>query len=600
MSWTLSTWLERAARDPAAGIHFYDRQEKRTFASFADIATAAARVGTALATLGVRPGDRVALLYPTCREFLETFFGVLHLGAVPVPLYPPVRLGRLEEYHRRTAAMLLAAGTTVALADTRLRPLLGPTLELAQPRETARPLECHTLKTLLARLSGTETLLPLHAGAADDLGLVQFSSGTTVDPKPVALSQRAIVAQVEALNRCWKPLGTPRPTGFSWLPLYHDMGLVGCVFTTLAWPSELTLMPPELFIARPALWLRGLARTRATISVAPNFAYGLCLEKIRDEEMEGVDLSAWRVALCGAEPVSPAVLRAFLARFARWGLRPEVLTPVYGLSEATLAISFSRLDIPFESRIFQRDRLAQGQALPAETGTELASLGTPLPGTELRIVNDAREVLPERRVGRLEVRGPSLMEGYLGRPEATAAVLKEGWLDTGDLGFLDRGELFLTGRAKDIVLLRGRNYAPTDLEQAMGVLPGVRKGCVVAASHFPEGGDRELLYLFVERSQSLAGRENEELLAARVREVLLEVQGLLADHVVVLEPGTLPRTSSGKLRRRETLRLHLAGELRPPRKVGALYLLGAWVRSRLAFRRLKKGAGATGGTAAEE
>ena len=599
MSATLSLWLERAARDPAAGIHFYDRQEKRSFASFADIAAAAARVGTALAAFGVRPGDRVALLYPTCREFLETFFGVLHVGAVPVPLYPPVRLGRLEEYHRRTAAMLLAAEAKLALADTRLRPLLGPTLELAQPREEGRPLECHTLKTLLAPLTGAENTLPAHVGAPDDLGLVQFSSGTTVDPKPVALSQRAIVTQVEALNRFWKPLGTPRPTGFSWLPLYHDMGLVGCVFTTLAWPSELTLMPPELFIARPALWLRGLARTRATISVAPNFAYGLCLEKIRDEEMEGVDLSAWRVALCGAEPVSPAVLRAFLARFARWGLRPEVLTPVYGLSEATLAISFSRLELPFESRVFQRDRLAQGQAVPAEVGTELASLGSPLPGTEMRILSDAGEVLPERKVGRLEVRGPSLMEGYLGRPEATAAVLKEGWLDTGDLGFLDRGELFLTGRAKDIVLLRGRNYAPADLEQALDVLPGVRKGCSVAASHFPEKGDRELLYLFVERAQSTAGRENEDLLAARVREVLLEVQGLLPDHVVVLEPGTLPRTSSGKLRRREALRLYLAGELLPPRKVGMWFLLGAWVRSRLAFRRLRKSANAAG-TAAEE
>lgn len=598
MNPTLSLLLERAARDPAAGIHFYDRHEKSTFASFGDIAAAAARIGTALAAFGVRPGDRVALLYPTCREFLDTFFGTLHVGAVPVPLYPPVRLGRLEEYHRRTAAMLLAAGARVALADSRLRPLLGPTLEQAQPGGKGPALECHTVKTLL-ELAGGGPTHPAYVGSPDELGLVQFSSGTTVDPKPVALSQRALLAQVDALNRCWKPLGTPRPTGFSWLPLYHDMGLVGCIFTTLAWPSELTLMPPELFIARPALWLRGLSRTRATISVAPNFAYGLCLEKIRDEEMEGVDLSAWRVALCGAEPVSPTVLRAFLDRFARWGLRPEVLTPVYGLSEATLAISFSRLDAPFESRVFDRERLAQGQAVPASVGSELASLGRSLPGTEMRIVNELREILPERRVGRLEVRGPSLMEGYLGRPEATAEVLKEGWLDTGDLGFLDRGELFLTGRAKDIVLLRGRNYAPADLEQALDVLPGVRKGCVVAASHFPEGGDRELLYLFVERAQSAAGRENEALLAARVREVLLEVQGLLPDRVVVLEPGTLPRTSSGKLRRREALRLYLAGELKPPRKVNALLLLGAWVRSRLAFRRVRKGTGTSTDTPTE-
>lgn len=577
---TLSSQLDRASRDQAAGIHLLDRRERSTFSSFGEIAAAASRIGTSLRALGVAKGDRVALLYPTCREFLDAFFGVLHVGAVPVPLYPPVRLGRLEEYHRRTAAMMVAAGAVLALADGRLRALLGSTIELSRPR-----LGCLALTELPP--SGAD---PAEESTGDDLGLVQFSSGTTVDPKPVALTHRAILAQVEALNKCWRPLGVPRPSGLSWLPLYHDMGLVGCIFTALCWPSELTLLPPELFVARPALWLRGLSRTRATISVAPNFAYGLCLEKIRDEEMEGIDLSHWRVALCGAEPVSPAVLRAFSRRFARWGFRPEALTPVYGLSEATLAVTFSRLDKAFETRTYQREALAQGRAVPAEEGSELASLGTCLPGSQMRIVGEGKEVLAERRIGRLEVSGPSLMQGYLGRPEATAEALQGGWLDTGDLGFLDQGELFLTGRAKDIVLLRGRNYAPADFEQALDGLEGVRKGCSVAASHFPEGGERELLYLFAERAQSLAGREAATLLAGRVREAILEANGHLADHVILLEPGTLPRTSSGKLRRRETLRLHLAGELEPPKKVNALFLLSAFLRSKLAFRRVRRSA----------
>ena len=577
---TLNSRLERAARDPSAGIHFMDRQERSTFASFAEIAASAARIGAGLRALGVAPGERVALLYPPCREFLDAFFGILYAGAVPVPLYPPVRLGRLEEYHRRTAAMLIAAGSVLALADGRLRSLLGPTLEKARPR-----LGCCVLAELPVVAEAPA------AGVAvtpDALGLVQFSSGTTVDPKPVALAHRAILAQVDQLNRFWRPLGVPRPTGLSWLPLYHDMGLVGCIFTALSWPSELTLFGPELFIARPSLWLRGLSRTRATISVAPNFAFGLCLEKVRDEELEGVDLSAWRVALCGAEPVSPAVLRAFQDRFARWGLRPEAITPVFGLSEATLAISFSRLDLPFASRSYDREQLARGVAQPWQGGCELASLGTPLPGTQLRIVGERHQILPERRVGRVEVSGPSLMEGYLDRPEATAAVLADGWLDTGDLGFLDQGELFLTGRAKDIVLLRGRNYSPADLEQACDPLPGVRTGCVVAVSHFPEQADREQLYLFAERAQSPAGRERDELLTARVREAILEATGLLPDQVLLLEPGTLPRTSSGKLRRQETLRQHLAGELAPPRKVTFWLLLGAFLRSLLAFRRARR------------
>lgn len=582
---TLSARLERAAQDPGAGIHFLDRREKRVFASFGRIAESAAAIGASLRALGVERGERVALIYPTCREFLDAFFGILHAGAVPVPLYPPVRLGRLDEYHRRTAAMLNAAGAVLALAETRLRALLGPTLELSRPR-----LGCRTLGELPSAAAA-----PRVATGPDDLGLVQFSSGTTAMPKPVALSQRAILAQVDGINSFWDPAAIARPTGLSWLPLYHDMGLIGCIFPTISLRSELTLFGPELFVARPALWLRAMSATRATISVAPNFAYGLCLEKIRDEELEGCDLSSWRVALCGAEPVSPAVLRAFNRRFARWGLREEALTPVYGLSEASLAISFSRLDQPFESRCYDRERLARGEAVAAEDGIELASLGTPLPGTAMRLAGEGGGLLPERRVGRLEVASPSLMDGYLGLPEATAEVLKDGWLDTGDLGFLDDGELFLTGRAKDIVLLRGRNYAPADLEQALDALPGVRKGCAVAASHFPEGGDREQLYVFAERSQSPEGQTGAKELEAQVRSAVLEATGLLADHVVLLEPGTLPRTSSGKLRRRETLALHLAGQLQPPRKVTPFLLLGAFARSLLAFRRAKKARKKEGG-----
>lgn len=594
---TLDARLREATADPAAGIHFLDRREQSLFSSWAEIAASAGAAGDGLRALGIAQGERVALLYPTGREFFDAFFGILLAGAVPVPLYPPVRLGKLDEYHRRTAAMLAACGARLALADAKLRQLLGPTVLQAR--------EAGALELGCLRLGD----LPPGAGGApperqpEDLALVQFSSGTTVDPKPVALSHRAILAQVDGINGAWKELGAPRPTGVSWLPLYHDMGLIGAVFAALSFPSELTLFGPELFIARPALWLRAMSRTRAAISVAPNFAYGLCLDKIRDEELEGVDLSAWKVALCGAEPVSPAVLRAFAARFGRWGFPATALTPVYGLSEATLAVTFSPLGRNFESRRFDRELLARGEARRSDGGNELASLGRPLPGTRLRIVAEGEgrggEILPERRVGRLEVSGPCLMEGYLGRPEATAAALHEGWLDTGDLGFLDGGELFLTGRAKDVVLLRGRNYAPADLEQALDVLPAVRKGCTVAVSHFPDGtgpdaalekGDRERLYVFVERAQKEEGRAPAEVLAAQVRATLLESTGLLPDKVVVLEPGTLPRTSSGKLRRSETLRLYLAGELAAPDKVTPFLLLGAWLRSRLAFRRARKAA----------
>lgn len=580
------------------GLRLLDRRGDEDFFSWAAVRREARRVAASLAAAGVRRGERVALVYPTGRGFFRAFFGILEAGAVPVPLYPPVRLGRLDEYHRRTAAMLGAASARLVLTDRRIRSLLGETMERARPE-----LGCRLLDELPAA-AGEPPGAPTEADVGpDDLALVQFSSGTTVDPKPVALSHRAILAQVEALNSFWPDPGSDhgedcadlRVTGMSWLPLYHDMGLIGCVFPALERPSVLTLLGPETFVARPARWLQAISRHRATISVAPNFAYGLCVEKVRDEEMEGVDLSPWRVALNGAEPVSPGVLRAFQERFGRWGFRPEALTPVYGLSEATLAVTFSDLETPFRVERFDRDELARDRAVPAAGGRELVSVGRPLPGTEVRIVGDERRPADPGVVGTVEARGESIMQGYLDRPEATARALRHGWLDTGDRGFLQDGELFLVGREKDLLILRGRNHPPQAVEQAVDTLPGARRGCAVAVSHLPEETSSpetpsatEELLLFVEHAKD-ADPSEVEALPERAVEAVLATEGLRPDRVLVLSPGTLPRTSSGKLRRAETLRRHLANELHAPRKVGAVTLLCAWVRSALAYLRRRLG-----------
>jgi len=290
---TLGGWLERASRRPDVGLGMLDRSERTTWFPWSDVRRRATEVCGGLQRAGVRPGDRVALVFPTSMEFIDGFFGAV-------------------------------------LADTRVRPILGPAVAAAEP-----PLGCRTLGEL-DQGSGEPV-----GRTPDDLALVQFSSGTTADPKPVALSNRAVTAQAVALNAHWPDEGGTVNSGVSWLPLYHDMGLIGCIFTALERPGTMTLIPPELFLARPAVWLRALSSTGATISVAPNFAYGLCTEKIADQELAGVDLSRWRAALCGAEPVVPRVLRRFVERFSAWGLRPEALTPVYGLSEATLAVTFS-------------------------------------------------------------------------------------------------------------------------------------------------------------------------------------------------------------------------------------------------------------------
>ncbi len=578
---TLNQLLERAAGMPETGLRFVDRRERSEWAGWDEIRRSALEVSGALRELGIERGERVALIYPTGRGFFDAFFGILLAGAVPVPLYPPVRLGRLDEYHARTAAMLSAAGARLVLADGRVRRLLGRTVAGARPE-----LGCLTLRALL-RGRAPDGASPPVAVTPAALALVQFSSGTTVAPKPVALSHRAVLAQVHALNGFWPDTGEQADSGVSWLPLYHDMGLIGCVFPALERPAVLTLLGPEVFVARPATWLRALSRYRASISVAPNFAYGLCVDKIRDDELEGVDLSAWRIALNGAEPVAPSVLRAFQERFAHWGFRPEALTPVYGLSEATLAVTFSALERDFRSERFDRDLLArQGRAELDPAGIELTSVGRPLPGTDVEVRDPNGEPSPAGQVGRVLVQGPSLMDGYLGRPEATARALRGGWLDTGDLGFVHDGELFLTGRAKDVVILRGRNHSPVEIEHAVEGVDGVRRGCAAAVSWLPEGAPSEVLLLFVEYRYDATARQVAGLPVA-CAEAVLAATGLQPGEVLALEPGTLPRTSSGKLRRQEALRRHLAGELNAPERVTPLLLSGALAGSALAYARGK-------------
>jgi len=573
---TLQELLDPGRDFGASGLRFVDRAERERFLGWGEIVARARATAGRLAAAGVAPGERVALVYPTAPGFFDAFFGTLLAGAVPVPLYPPVRLGRLEEYHERTARLIAAVGARLVLVDGRVAGLVGVAVERAGPGVAGRRLEELPPAPPLAR-----------QGAPGDLALVQFSSGTTVEPKPVALTQRAVLAQVAALNAQWPDTSEVTHSGVSWLPLYHDMGLIGCVFPALERPGTLTLVPPEAFVGRPALWLRAIARHRATISVAPNFAYALAAERVSDRDLEGLDLGAWRIALCGAETVAADTLRAFATRFAAHGFRAEALAPVYGLSEAALAVTFPPLGTGFRVLRIERDRLAElGEARDDPAGREIVSVGRPLAGFELELRDERGRRLGERRVGRLFTRGPSLFEGYLGRPEESARVLAGGWLDTGDLGFLAGGELFLTGRAKDVLILRGRNHDPADVELAVAALEGVRRGCVAACAERPEGADTDRLLLFVERPRGTSSVGSTEL-ERGCREAVLHHTGLVVDEVVVLEAGTLPRTSSGKIRRGETLARHLAGRLDAPPEPGAIGLAREWLRGRRALGRAR-------------
>lgn len=571
---TLVDHLVRAAEFPDAGVRLLDRDSSETWVSWPEVVRRARRVASGLGRLGVTHGDRVALVFPTSVEFLDALFGVILAGAVPVPLYPPAHLGRLDEYHARTAAMLTAANARLVLASRGIRRVLGETIRQALPT-----LGCHAVADLRTDEAPAVTVDPA------DLALIQFSSGTTADPKPIALSHRAALSQAVLLNSFWPDDEQTSHSGVSWLPLYHDMGLIGCLFTALERPATVTLIPPELFVARPVVWLQALSRYRATISAAPSFGYARCVERIRDDEMAGLDLSRWRIALCGGETVVPAVLDAFARRFARCGFAKEALTPVYGLAEATLAVTFGDLARPFVARRFDRVTLAkQGIAVESDEGLDIASVGRPVPGFQVRIVGDGRSVHPENQVGVIECRGPSTMDAYLGQPEATARVLHDGWLDTGDLGFLRDGELYVTGRAKDMLLVRGRNHAPDVVERAVERLHGVRAGRTVAVSWRPDGADGEALYVFVEVRKGVVASRFDEIARASA-DAIAAATGLVPDRVVVVAAGALPRTTSGKLRRRETLRRYLDGTLSPPVAVTPVHLVRVVTRSWLAYRR---------------
>jgi acyl-CoA synthetase (AMP-forming)/AMP-acid ligase II len=527
----------------------------------------------------------VALVLRTGPLFLESFFGVLYAGAIPVPLYPPVRLGRLEDYHQATAKMLTRVSARMCISDGFLARLLGKSLAAARPA-----LGLH----LAAALDGADELQ--HRAAPDDLALIQFSSGSTVDPKPVGLTHRQLTAHIAALTQLGE--ATARDVYVTWLPLYHDMGLIGALLTTIAYPGPMVLIPPEAFLTRPAIWLRALSRHRGTISAAPNFAYALCLRRVDDEQMVGLDLASWRVAACGAEMVSGQVMRRFVERFARCGFRGEALLPVYGLSEASLAVTFSPARHSPRSMIVDGPALANGLVRPldertaAPTAREVVSVGSPVPGVEVELRDEEGAVVADKVVGRIFVKSPALMQGYFGEPEATAAVLNQGWLDTGDLGFVNGSELFIAGRAKDLVIIRGANHPPQEFEECLAGIEGLRPGCAVALGFVPPGsasenGGEELLIL-AERS------ENEKPageLTAGIRDAVLERTGIQVHTIQLLLPGTLPRTSSGKMRRREALRRFLANELEPPKPVNAFRLIGEMAASTLALARASLGRG---------
>ncbi len=559
----LIAYLEKAAlqNKPDAGLRFLDRRENAEWYDWQTIYTRALKAAGALHAAGVKSGDRVAIILPTCIGFIDTFLGCQVLGAIPVPMYPPVRLGRLDEYFERSAAMLDAVKAVAVVSNSQVNRVLGKLLPLY-------PLRLGFIDA--EKLPKGSPCKPVDI-SSDQLALVQFSSGTTVAPKAVALTHRQILSNAICIQQQIEANSQGiTPSGVSWLPLYHDMGLIGCILPAILVPGALTLIPPEVFLAKPAIWLRAIAKYRATSSTAPNFAYALCNERIDAKELENCDLSCWKMALCGAEPVSPETLREFARKFSQWNFSENSLAPVYGLSEASLAVTFSPFGSGMKTFNIDRQQLAQGKAVKStdEHAWELVSVGAPLPGFAVEIRDEHGLSLPENTEGIIYVSGPSLCQGYFDHDESP---IENGWLNTGDVGFLHQGELYITGRKKDVIILHGQNHMPHEIERALDKVHGIRTGCAAAVSDIGPEGER--LIVFAEY------REVRDSMAELCRQAIVAATGVDPALVVLLEPGTIPRTSSGKIRRAETLKLWKKNQLTAPDKVTPWLLAGAMAAS---------------------
>lgn len=562
------------------GARFVSRSGEATFYPYGEVLRRAKSVAGTLQSRGLLPGDRIAIVLPTSISFLDVFLGAQLAGGIPSALYPPFRLGKLNEYFRRTERMLNRIGARFLVTDRRVKKLLGPAIQNVPSLEGILGAE---------KLLGQSPWSPVDVDP-ESPAFLQFSSGSTAEPKAVRVSHRNLLYNLEIMNGFFDSFDDEEARqsgGVCWLPLYHDMGLVGCLFIGLYHPGTVTYIGPDTFISKPRIWLQTLSRYKAVISPAPDFAYGLCLSKIKDEEMAGVDLSHWKIAFNGAEPINTDVMRRFSERFSRWGFQKTTMTPVYGLAEAVLAVSFSDPFSPPSVTEFDQLRLAsEGRAVPGE-GRRIPSAGRPVPGIEIEIRDERDQPLEEGGVGRILVRGPSVTSEYFNDPESTRKVFRDGWLDTGDLGFFLKKELYISGRVKDLIIIRGKNFSPQEIEEVLAGVEGLRPGCSVAVSTAFEG-EGEQLILLAERA--LNSQRPDQAITEEIAERVLSGVGLTPYHVQILDPGTLPRTSSGKMRRGAALQMFLSGQLAPPEtsKLGFFKHLARSQAALLGFRLKKK------------
>ncbi|HAV42764.1 TPA: acyl-CoA synthetase [bacterium] len=553
---TIPEALKSLAEENRRGFSFLCEDGREYFFSFAEIYERSRQRASALKERGFVKGDRIALILPESEDFIFTFYGAILAGIIPVPLYPPLRPG-ITAYLETIRHIIQVSQANAIITVPPIKHLVLAGIGV---KEIITSKELDKIKDSFHNSS------LMNHSSLDDVALLQFTSGSIAFPKGVMITHRNIASNVN----CFMEEGIEveeGDIGVSWLPLYHDMGLIGCVVGPTYYNMPMVFMSPLMFIKRPREWLLLITRHKATVSFAPNFAYGFSAARIKDTN--GLDLGSWRIAGCGSEPISYETLKGFGRYFKASGFREDSFLTAYGMAESTLAITFSK---PGEGIVAERVDLEslykEGLAIPSTLQEDLdsqvkksciiVSCGKPFRSTELLITGEDGKELPEHWVGEIVVRSPSVMKGYYNNEEGSKNTIKNGWLYTGDLGYTARGNLYVCGRKKDLIIIRGRNYYPQDIEWAANEVEGVRRGnAVVFGLRNPNSLTESIAIV----TESHLWEKREKEIKEGIRNNILNRFGLRVERIEVLPPGSLPKTSSGKLQRNKTRELFEAGRL---------------------------------------